>query len=294
MTETGHPSLSEYFSTVFPGKVRKIPVNAGLGCPNRDGTVGVGGCIFCNNEAFNPRYAAASGDIYGQLDSGIGFFRRKGDVYGYLAYFQSFSNTYGETGKLVSLYEEALGHPGIVGLVIATRPDCLAPELLDYFESRFGHKAPDGHPYLLVEIGIESTNDKTLERINRGHVYGCAERAVKELAGRGLNVGAHIILGLPGETEEDYIRHARRLSELPLRTLKLHHLQVVRGTALADEYATDPESMHLFTPDEYAHTVRLFLSNLRRDIAVDRLVSETPKDLIIAPSWGIKPTEFKI
>lgn len=286
-------TFSEYLSSLFSGRVQKIAVNAGLGCPNRDGKVGIGGCIFCNNAAFNPSYAYDSSDsITKQLEAGVKFFSGKGDIKGYLPYFQTYSNTYGPTDKLIPLYEEALAFPGAVGLVIATRPDCLDAALLDYFEERFGRKAPEEHPFLLIEIGIESTNDATLHRINRGHDFACAQKAVRNLADRGIAVGVHLILGLPGETDEDYVIHARRLSELPISTLKLHQLQVIKGTALADEYTENPESLKLMSPQEYARAVELFVDNLREDIVLDRFVSETPKDMVIAPAWGLKPSEF--
>lgn len=288
-----HPSISAYFEKIFHGRIQKIAVNAGLGCPNRDGTLGTGGCIFCNNEAFVPRYAGhGCKSITQQIEDGIRFFSRKGAADGYLIYFQSFSNTYGDSGRLISIYEEALTYPGVKGLVIATRPDCLADDLLDWFGSRFGNKAPEGHPYLLVELGVESTNDRTLERIRRGHDSSCSERAIRALAERGIPVGAHIILGLPGESREDFILHAERLSRLPVTTVKLHHLQIIEGTALAEEYVSDPGIVHLFTPDEYIDAVREFLAHLRKDIVVDRIVSESPKALVIAPSWGLKPSEL--
>lgn len=286
-------SFSSYLSSIFSGKVRKIAVDAGLGCPNRDGTVGSGGCIFCNNAAFVPGYAHGSRkSITEQLKAGVEFSKGKGEAVGILPYFQSYSNTYGPTDKLISLYEEALAFPGVPGLVIATRPDCLAPDLLDWFEERFGNKAPEGHPYLLVEIGIESTNDSTLRAINRGHDFSCSQKAVRELASRGIAVGAHIILGLPGETEEDFMEHARRLSDLPLTTLKLHQLQVIKGTALAERYEKEAAGIRLMSAEEYAGVVSRFVDCLREDIVLDRFVSETPKELLIAPSWGLKPSEF--
>lgn len=287
-------TVSEYFSSVFGGRVQKIAVNAGLGCPNRDGTRGTGGCIFCNNAAFTPGYAyGASVSISAQLEAGMRFFAGRGRADGYLAYFQSFSNTYGPTEKLVSLYEEALGFPGVKGLVLATRPDCLEEDLLDYFERRFGAEAPAGHPYLLVELGVESTEDRTLRLINRGHDYACAERAVRVLDSIGVAVGVHIILGLPGETEEDFANHARRISELPVTTLKLHQLQVIRDTRLSEMYLRKDPLIRLFSPEEYAAAARIFLGGLRKDIAVDRLVSESPGELLIAPAWGLKPSEFQ-
>lgn len=286
-------TFSDYIATVIPGKVRKISVDAGLGCPNRDGTVGSGGCIFCNNDAFCPRYTRGLQSITEQIEEGIRFTANKGRADSYLVYFQSYSNTYGETEKLVGLYEEALRYPGVSGLVIATRPDCLAPDLLDYFERRFGRLAPEGHPFLLVELGVESTLNRTLAVINRGHDYACAVAAVNALAERGIAVGAHLILGLPGESESDWLQHARRISDLPVTTLKLHQLQIIRGTELERMYAADPCIVSLPTAEEYAASVRRFVAALRDGIYLDRFVSETPRNMVIAPSWGLKPSEFQ-
>ena len=286
-----HP-FSDYLSEVFPGRVIKIAVNAGLGCPNRDGTLGREGCIYCNNQSFNPSYAFSDtdGSITAQLEKGVKFNSRKGECYGYLAYFQSYTNTYGPTDKLIGLYEEALQFPGVKGLVIATRPDSIKPDLADWFEQRFGRKAPAGHPHLLVEIGIESTLDRTLQLINRHHTYQRAVDCINDLNERGIDTGAHLILGLPGETEQDWMAHAKRVSALPVKTLKLHQLQVVKGTALARMYEKEP--FKLFTAQEYAQVVASFIKTARKDLYYDRFVSETPKDMLIAPSWGIKPQAF--
>ena len=281
-------TLNDYFSTIFPGKVQKIAVNAALGCPNRDGALGRGGCTYCSNSSFSPAYAR--GGISAQIEAGKRFFAPKGQPWGYLAYFQSFTGTYGSAEKLIGLYEEALACPNVAGLVVATRPDCLADDLLEYFQRRFG--TAEGRPYLLVELGIESTRDDTLERINRGHDWRCAQEAVLRLHEAGIAVGAHLIIGLPGECEEDFIEHARRLSELPVSTLKLHQLQIIKGTEMAREYASHPENFDLMTPERYAAVVRSILGVLRPDIALDRLVSESPADLIVAPKWGLKPAEF--
>ena len=288
-------TMNDYLSGVFPGRVIKIAVNAGLECPNRDGTLGLDGCIYCNNLSFNPSYAAAdtSGSITAQLEKGIKFNRRKGDCWGYLAYFQSYTNTYGPTDKLIQLYEEALQYPGVKGLVIATRPDSIKPDLADWFERRFGRHAPAGHPHLLVEIGIESTIDRTLQLINRHHTYQCAVDCINDLDKRGIDTGAHLILGLPGETEQDFMTHAERVSALPIKTIKLHQLQVVKGTALARMYAHAPSGIKLFnTPQEYAVVVKDFINRARKDLYYDRFVSETPQYLLIAPAWGIKPQDF--
>lgn len=284
---------SEYMATIFPGRIQKIAVNASLGCPNRDGHIGIGGCIYCNNVSFNPSYANKSlPDITRQLADGIDFFKRKGDCYGYLAYFQSYTNTYGDDVRLINLYEEALKYPGVVGLVIATRPDSLSEGILDYFQQRFGNKAPKNHPYLLVEIGIESTKDSTLHLINRGHTYSQSVEAVNKLSSHEIAVGAHLILGLLGESREDLLSHANKISELPISTLKLHQLQIVKGTPLALQYKHDPECVKLLSAQEYASIIVDFIQRLRHDIALDRFVSETPKSMLIAPSWGIKPSEF--
>lgn len=280
-------TLSEYFQSIFGGRVLKIPISAALGCPNRSAGRE---CIYCDNSSFVPGYC--TGRISEQLRKGMEFFGRKGAQSGYLAYFQSGTNTFGRTEDLIPLYEEALGVPGTVGLVIATRPDCLAPSLMDYFEERFGGKAPAGHPYLLVEIGVESTNDDTLRLIGRGHTFACAAEAVRDLAARGIAVGAHLIVGLPGEDEEDFIAHAERISALPVSTLKLHQLQILKGTPLSESYLSDPDSIRLQSPVEYARNVARMLRVLRKDIALDRFVSEAPKDKIIAPAWGIKPGAF--
>ena len=289
-----YKTINDYLSGIFPGRVIKIAVNAGLGCPSRDGTLGHDGCIYCNNLSFNPSYAAndLSGNITAQLKKGIQFNSRKGECYGYLAYFQSYTNTYRPTDRLIELYEEALRYPGVKGLVIATRPDCIKPDLADWFEQRFGRKAPQNHPHLLIEIGVESTLDRTLELINRHHTFGCAQDCINDLNERGIDTGAHLILGLPGETEQDYMTHAQRISALPVKTLKLHQLQVVKGTKLAQLYLADPSQFKLFTAQEYADVVSRFIKTARGDIYYDRFVSETPPSMLIAPAWGLKPQAF--
>lgn len=283
-------TFSQYMQSIFGRKVRKIAVNASLGCPNMDAASGMKGCTYCNNASFSPNYT--KGNIRSQIEKGKEFTRNKGEREGYLAYFQSFTGTYGPTEKLVQLYEEALETPGVIGLVIATRPDCIADDLLEYFSHRFGNCAPANHPYLLVEIGVESTNDRTLEMVNRGHTWECAKNAIRRIDGIGIDVGAHLIIGLPGETQEDFVRHVKRISELPVKTLKLHQLQIIRGTAMARQYTAHPEEFHLFTAEEYARTVDKLLKHIRPDIALDRFVSEAPKGMVIAPSWGLKPSEF--
>lgn len=285
--------MADYMATIFPGKIQKIAINANLGCPNRDGTIGTGGCIYCNNASFNPAYAHNSkGSITKQLEDGVAFFSKKQAVYGYLAYFQSYTNTYADTEKLIELYEEALAFPGVVGLVVATRPDCISNTLMEYFAKRFGKLAEENHPYLLVEIGVESTCNETLERINRGHTYECAVSAINTLYNIGVSVGVHIILGLPGESREMMLSHATKISKLPISTIKLHQLQIIKNTPLAALYMQDRNFVQLFTPEEYAQIVADFIRILPGNIAFDRFVSETPPSMLIAPSWGIKPYKF--
>lgn len=270
----------------FPFKVQKISVNAGFTCPNRDGTKGFGGCTYCNNQTFNPAYCRDDRSVTMQLEEGKRFFARKYPQMKYLAYFQAYTNTYGELELLKRMYEEALAVEGVVGLVIGTRPDCMPDSLLDYLEE------VNRRTFLLVEYGIESADDRTLERINRGHSFACTEDAVRRTAARGIRTGGHVILGLPGESREDLIKQAERLSELPLTTLKMHQLQLIRGTRMAHEYALHPEEFHLFSADEYIDLVIDYVEHLRPDLILERFVSQSPRELLIAPDWGQKNHEF--
>ena len=270
----------------FPFKVQKISVNAGFTCPNRDGTKGFGGCTYCNNQTFNPAYCRDDRSVTMQLEEGKRFFARKYPQMKYLAYFQAYTNTYGELELLKRMYEEALAVEGVVGLVIGSRPDWMPDSLRDYLEE------VNRRTFLLVEYGIESADDRTLERINRGHSFACTEDAVSRTAARGIRTGGHVILGLPGESREDLIKQAERLSELPLTTLKMHQLQLIRGTRMAHEYALHPEEFHLFSADEYIDLVIDYVEHLRPDLILERFVSQSPRELLIAPDWGLKNHEF--
>ena len=270
----------------FPFKAQKIAINAGFTCPNRDGSKGRGGCTYCNNQTFNPSYCQTDKSVTDQLAEGVRFFSRKYPEMRYLAYFQAYTSTYGELERLERLYEEALDYPGVVGLVIGTRPDCMPDSLLDYL-ARLSERA-----LVLVEYGVESTLDRTLRRINRGHDFAEAEEAIRRTAARGIAVGAHLILGLPGESRDEILGHADRLSELPLTTLKLHQLQLIRHTRMALEFERQPEDFHLFTVDEYIDLAIDFIERLDPAIALERFVSQSPKELLIAPDWGLKNYEF--
>ena len=278
--------LSVWFTKIFPFKVQKISLNAGFTCPNRDGSVGYGGCTYCNNQTFNPAYCRTEKSVTEQLEEGKQFFARKYPDMKYLAYFQAYTNTYGELQELKRKYEEALQVPDVVGIVIGTRPDCMPDELLDYLEEL------NRRTFLIVEYGVESTDNGTLKRINRGHTFEVAEEAIRRTAERGIRVGAHIILGLPGETREMLIRQAGILSTLPLTTLKLHQLQLIKGTRMAAEYAENPTDFHLYTADEYIDLAIDYVEHLRPDIVLERFVSQSPKELLIAPDWGLKNHEF--
>ena len=275
-----------YMRRNFNFKVQKISIDGGFTCPNRDGTKGTGGCTYCNNRTFNPAYCHRNRSVTEQMNEGIAFFAHKYPKMRYLAYFQAYTNTYDSLEVLRTRYEEALKVDGCVGLVIGTRPDCMPEELLDYLQE-LARRA-----YVMVEYGVESTDDATLLRINRGHDYATAVDTIRRTAARGLPVGVHIILGLPGEERVSLIRQARQLSELPITTLKLHQLQLIRGTRMADEFDESPEDFHLFELDEYIEVVVDYLENLRPDIVVERFASQSPKELLIAPDWGLKNYEL--
>lgn len=268
----------------FPFRVQKISIDAGFSCPNRDGRISAGGCTFCDNRTFNPSYCQPSKSIAGQIAEGKEFFGRKYPDMRYLAYFQAYSNTYAPLDTLRRRYEEALAADSIVGLVIGTRPDCIDEPLLDYLEELARQT------FLVVEYGIESTSDTTLRRINRGHDFECSRRAIVQTHERGILVGGHIILGLPGETAADSAAQADMVSRLPMDILKLHQLQIIRGTHLADEYRQTPFA--LYTADQYINLCINYLERLRPDMVVERFVSQSPADMLVAPKWGLKNYEF--
>lgn len=276
-----------FLKRYFDCKVQKISLNAGFTCPNRDGTVGYGGCTYCNNQTFNPEYCRTEKSVTEQLEEGKRFFSHKYPEMKYLAYFQAYTNTYGGLEELKRKYEEALAVDGVVGLVIGTRPDCMPDSLLDYLDGL------NRRTFLLVEYGIESTLDRTLRRINRGHTWQTTVDAVNRTAARGILTGGHVILGLPGETEDDMLRQAADISSLPLSTLKLHQLQLIRGTRMAHEYEEAPADFHLYEDvDSYIGLVIGYIQRLRPDLVLERFVSQSPKSLLIAPDWGLKNYEF--
>ncbi len=264
-------SYAAHFRRTFGSRIQKVTINTGMGCPNRDGTLGVGGCTFCNNEAFTPSYCTPSLSVREQIDEGISFHRnRYRTAERYLAYFQSYSNTYAPLERLKELYGEALAHPSITGVVIGTRPDCVDDEKLDYFAQMARSK------YVAIEYGVESCYNATLERINRGHTFEVAREAIAKTHQRGIHSGAHFILGLPGESEQMLITQSEQINALPLTTIKFHQLQLFKGTAMAKEYDTSPEEFHFWSMEEYIDLFIRVLERLRPTLVVERFASEAP------------------
>ena len=275
-------SFVGYFKRKYGERLQKIVLDAGFTCPNRDGKVGRGGCTYCDNAAFHPSYSTAGKSLYQQMDEGIEFHKvRYRTTEHYLAYFQSFSNTYAPLERLKVLYEEALSPPQVVGIVIGTRPDCVDEEKLDYL----AELAKDH--VVIVEYGIESCYDATLRRINRGHDFETARRAVEMTAQRGLDVGVHFILGLPGETRQMMLNACARINELPIRSVKFHQLQIVKGTAMEKEYERCPQDFERFSLEEYLDFFTDILERLRPDIHIERFVGEVPPRFVNETPWGL-------
>ena len=292
-------SFVGYFKRKYGERLQKIVLDAGFTCPNRDGKVGRGGCTYCDNAAFHPAYSTAGKSLHQQMDEGIEFHKvRYRTTEHYLAYFQSFSNTYAPLSRLKQLYEEALAHPQVVGIVIGTRPDCVDEEKLDYLAELSQGKVMKGWsrsidgeehtaPIVIVEYGIESCYDVTLQRINRGHDFETARRAVVMTAGRGLDVGAHFILGLPGETREMMLEGCALINALPLRSVKFHQLQIVKGTGMEQEYSDRPQDFVKFTLDGYIDFFSDMLERLRPDLYIERIAGEVPPRFVNETPWGL-------
>ena len=279
-------AYSNYFRKVYGGRLQKVSIDAGFTCPNRDGTSGTGGCTYCNNDAFNPSYCNPSESINNQLSEGMDFLRKRyREPASYLAYFQAYSNTYASLKRLRSLYEEALSYPGITGLIIGTRPDCIDNEKLNYFRD-----LSEKH-FVAIEFGVESCYDKTLKRINRGHSYSQAADAIKMTADKGIKTGAHFIFGLPGESREEMLAETEIISELPLHTVKFHQLQIIKGTIMEKEFLENPQDFNLFTFDDYVDFFILFLEKLNPQIVVERFTGEAPPGFLLEHKWNKKRTD---
>lgn len=303
-------SFVGYYRRRYGERLQKLVLDAGFSCPNRDGTVGRGGCTYCDNAAFHPGYSTPGKPLLTQIDEGITFQKvRYPRARHYLAYFQAYSNTYGSLERLKALYEEVLRHPEVVGIVIGTRPDCVDEVKLDYLADlaagrvlpgwqRFLRKVPGPTvqapvpdtltaPIVVVEYGIESCHDSTLRHINRGHNFECARKAVEMTAERGIDTGAHFILGLPGETRDMLLDQCSLISSLPLRSVKFHQLQIVKGTAMEKEYAADPSAFYRPGLDEYLDLVIDILERLRPDLYIERVAGEVPPRFVNDTPWGL-------
>ena len=277
---------SSYIKRTFSERVQKISLDTGFTCPNRDGTKGVGGCTYCNNSTFNPYYCKPNKSITQQLDEGIAFFSKKYKTQQYLAYFQAYTNTYADINLVKQLYYEAINHPKVIGLVIGTRPDCINADLIDFLSDL----AKDN--YISLEFGVESTLERTLKDVNRCHTYKETIEAYELAKNRGLHLGAHMIIGLPGESKADILNHAKQLSKLPINSLKLHQLQIVKHTMMAKLFKDNPEQFRLFTVEDYVDFITDFVALLRPDIIIERFISESPSHLLIAPKWNLKNFEI--
>ncbi len=280
LTGKRYLDYSSFIKLNFGERVQKISLDIGFSCPNRDGLKGYGGCTYCNNDTFNPDYCEPQKSIREQLEQGISFFSRKGKNNKYLAYFQAYTNTYSDFESLKKMYEEALSIPKVVGLVIGTRPDCISKKIIDYLDEL------SKTYFISLEFGVESTNEKTLLEVNRCHTFEETKATYEMCKNKGFHLGAHIILGLPNESKEDLFQHAIELSKLPISTLKLHHLQIVKNSIMAVQYKRNPENFNLFTSENYINFISEFISYLRPNIVIERFISEAPQNLLIAPKWG--------
>ena len=278
---------NEHIKQRYGARVQKVSVEAGFTCPNRDGRVASGGCTFCNNDGFTPLYLERRQSVTQQIDAGLDFLQRRyPGTHRFIAYFQSYSNTYGELERLRALYQEALAHPQISGLAIGTRPDCLAQPVLEYL-------AELAREHIIeLEIGVESCNDAVLSSVNRGHDFAASADAIARAAALGLDVTAHMLLGLPGESRASMLDGARKLSALPIRALKLHQLQLVRGTALARQWQSDPASVPLFDEQECIALLCDFIERLAPHILLQRVGSEVPPSMKLAPVWNVRLSEL--
>ncbi len=273
-------SYSKYIKSVFSERVQKISVDAGFTCPNRDGSKAKGGCTYCDNKTFSPFYCSPNKTITQQLNEGIAFFEPKYKTQQYLAYFQSYTNTYASIEHLKKLYTEALSHNKVVGMVVSTRPDCINADIINLLNS-FTDKF-----HIVLEIGIESTKNSTLQKINRAHTFEDTKNAFKLTKNTKLHIGGHLILGLPLESIDDMLNHAKEISKLNIHTLKIHQLQIIKGTAMALDFKNNANNYNLFDVDGYISLIIKFLEVLNPNIIVERFASESPKNMIIAPNWN--------
>jgi radical SAM protein (TIGR01212 family) len=274
-------SYAEYFRRIFGERVQKVSIHAGFTCPNRDGLLGTSGCSYCDNNSFNPSYCLPHKSVTEQIAEGIEFHvRRYRRADRFLAYFQAYSNTYAPLELLKKIYSEALKYPGVIGLVIGTRPDCVDSDKLDYLAdlSKKSH--------IVIEYGVESCYDKTLKRINRKHNFECSRKAIEETAKRGITTGIHLIFGLPGETVQEMLDEVDIISSLPINSVKFHQLQLLKNTRITNEYMRNPSDFHIFDVPEYIDFMTEIIERLRADIVVERIAGEVPPKFLAIPAWS--------
>jgi len=265
----------------FGARAQKLTIDAGFTCPNRDGSKGVLGCTYCNNEAFNPSYCTPQKSVQQQIEEGILFHKnRYRRAAHYLAYFQAYSNSYDSLKKLVEIYQPAIEHPQIKGIVIGTRPDCLEDEKLDFL-TELSQKM-----FVSIEIGIESIHDETLRKVNRGHNFECVVDALERIKARGIHAGAHFIFGLPDETPEMWFEDLKIINNLPLNSIKFHQLQIIKGTQMEKEYLTTPQLFYPFTMDTYITFIVDFVERLNPTFAIERFAGEVPPRYLSVNNWG--------
>lgn len=276
-------SYSSYFAREFGGRVQKISIDAGFSCPNRDGKISTGGCTFCRNDAFNPSYCRPEKSVRQQIEEGIEFHQRRyRRAKSYLAYFQAYSNTYKPIDELERLYREALSVPGIIGIIIGTRPDCITSEILEMLKTISYQRS--AYP-IIIELGVESVYDSTLQRVNRGHDFATAKRAIELTHSYGFHCGGHFIFGLPGETRDMMLHTADIISEMPLTTVKFHQLQIFKDTKMAEEYLANPADFHLFSLEDYIEFVIDFIERLNPNIVIERFAGEVPPRYLVSKPW---------
>lgn len=282
-------SYTERLKYKYGGRVQKISVNTNGTCPNKDGSKAIGGCTYCNNNSFVPSYTKKYNDIKNQIEEGIVFFKnryKKAKIF--VAYFQAYTNTYGDFKQIVKQYNEALSHPNINGLVVGTRPDCVDDYILDYF------KEISKSYYFSLELGIESTYNDTLKFVNRGHSFEDSIEAIYRAKKKEIHVGGHIMLGLPYETKEMMLKQTDKINNLGLNTIKLHQLQIIKHTFMAQQYKSNSDMFNLFSSDEYIDFIINFMERLDPSISIERLVSESPPNVKIAPNWDNKLRAYDI
>jgi hypothetical protein len=270
-------AFSRFLRERFGTRVRRVTIDAGFTCPNVDGTVAVGGCVYCDNRSFSPNRRLPRATVREQVERGIAILQGRYGADRFLAYFQAATNTYAPVEKLRRLYDEALRHPQVVGLAIGTRPDCVPDPVLDLVEGYARER------YVCLELGLQTIHDRSLDWMNRGHHYDAFVDAVRRCQGRGLDLCAHVILGLPGESHADMMATADALAGLPVNAVKVHNLHVVRNTPLEDDYRAG--KMALFERDEYVRVVCDFLERLPPDLVIQRLSGDAPPDYLVAPAW---------